>query len=84
MGAWTVEGGNLTQIKRQIEGFIVLSIAVDPSRTTCTYAVATQPDPTTHRVVRQWLHGWTTEVVSLTARSSTCTIKKGNIFAADQ
>lgn len=84
MGAWTVEGGNLTHIRRQIEGFFVSTIAVDPGRTTCTFAVAIQPDPTTHRLVRQWVHGWITEVVSLTVRSSTCTIKPGNIFATDQ
>lgn len=84
MGAWTVEGGNLTHIRRQIEGYFISTIAVDPSRTACAFTTTMQPDPTTHRLVRQWVHGWITEVVSMNARTAKCTIQKGNIFATDQ
>ena len=84
MGAWTIEGGNLTRITQHIEGFIISTIVIDPGKTTCTAMATMQPDPVTHRFMRQWLQGRVTEMVSMTLDSTTCTIKKGNIFANDQ
>jgi hypothetical protein len=83
MGVWTIQNGNLTRITHQIEGFIVSTIMIDPAKTRCTATAMMQPDPVTHRVVRQWLHGMVTEMVSMTA-SNACTIRKGNIFAGDR
>jgi hypothetical protein len=86
MGAWTIEGGNLTRITHHIEGFIVSTISIDPGKSTCTATVTMQPDPVTHRFVRQMLSGpgRVVEMISMTTDSSTCTIRKGNIFANDQ
>ena len=86
MGAWTIEGGNLTRITHHIEGFIVSTISIDPSKSTCAATVTMQPDPVTHRFVRQMLSrpGRVVEMISMTLDSSTCSIKRGNIFANDQ
>jgi hypothetical protein len=84
MRAWTMQGNRLQAIVRATEGFVVATIDVDPSRTSCTYQIAMQPDPSTGRVVVQRLNGHIAELVSLTIRSSSCAVKRGNIFAADQ
>jgi len=84
MGVWTIEGGNLTRITHDIEGFIVSTIVIDPSKTTCSITTTMQVDPVTHRYMKQGLHGWVAEMVSLHVDSSVCTITKGNIFASDQ
>jgi len=84
MGAWRIEGGNLTRIPHHIEGFIISTIIIDPSKSTYTATATMQPDPVTHRFMRQWLQGRVTEMTSMTVDSFTCTIQKGNIFAADQ
>jgi hypothetical protein len=84
--AWTFQDGKLVLIGGQVEGFLVHTLAVDPARSSCTYTLNIQSDPATGRVVvpRPPTPGKTSEVVSYTVRSSTCTVKQGNIFAADQ
>lgn len=84
MRAWTMQGNRLQAIVKPTEGFVVRTIDVDPGRTSCTYQIAMQPDPSTGRVVVQRLNGHVAELTALTVKSFTCTVKKGNIFATDQ
>lgn len=84
MRAWTMQGHRLQSIVKPTEGFVVSTIDVDPSRSTCTYQIAMQRDPSTGRVVVQRLNGHVAELTALTVKSFSCTVKKGNIFAADQ
>ena len=84
MKAWTIEGGRLTLLVHVIEGFVIHSISIDPSKSTCSFVETTQPDPATGRLVVQKMNGHTSQVISFTTTSSACVIKKGNIFAADQ
>jgi hypothetical protein len=83
--AWTMEGGNLQMITPLQEGFAVASIAVDPINMTCTFGHADQPDPRTGRVVT--IHpqsGLPFVVISRAPGPTTCSVKRGNIFASDQ
>jgi hypothetical protein len=84
MKAWTMDGGRLTLLIHVIEGFIVHSISIDPGKSTCSFAETTQPDPATGRLVVQKMNGHISQVISFRITSSSCVIKKGNIFAADQ
>jgi len=84
LNVWTIEGNRLTRIAKENEGFQVYTITVDPSRTACTLAVALQPDPATGRVMRMRIYGYLAQLVSLTVRTYTCTVKPGNIFASDK
>jgi hypothetical protein len=79
-----VDAGRLTLLIKVTEGFIVQTIAVDPTKSTCTFSETAQRDPATGRLMVQKLNGLTNEVVSFSTVSSSCTIKKGNIFATDQ
>ncbi|HTW54482.1 MAG TPA: hypothetical protein VME45_21515, partial [Stellaceae bacterium] len=83
--AWTMDGDNLQMITPLKEGFAVVSIAVDPAAMTCTFDYADRPDPKTGRVVT--IHpqsGLPFVVVSRTPGPSSCSVKRGNIFASDQ
>jgi hypothetical protein len=85
MHGWTAEGGKLQLIAPLDEGFAVTSIVVDPVKMTCTYEYADRPDPKTGRVVT--MHpttGAPYQVMSRTPGSSTCSVRRGNIFASDQ
>ena len=84
MIAWTIEGGNLVGVSHEVEGFVVRTVTIDLARMTCAVTIAAKPDPTTGRVVMNKLNGYQDELVSMTTRSSDCTIKRGNIFATDQ
>lgn len=84
MRAWTMQGNRLQAIVKATEGFVVRTIDVDPSRTSCTFQIAMQPDPSTGRVMVQRLNGHVAELTSLTVKSTSCAVKKGNIFAGDQ
>ncbi|HML10886.1 MAG TPA: hypothetical protein VK432_08495 [Stellaceae bacterium] len=84
MKAWEIQGDRLTGILHVVEGFYVTTFQVDPSRTSCTIALSTQPDPSTGRLVETRLNGRTAEVVSSSLSSYTCVVKKGNVFASDQ
>lgn len=84
--AWDFEGGHLTAIVREVEGFFVRTFTVDSSRTSCTYALSIQLDPTTGRYIvpRFQPGGKTIEIVSYTIGAYTCIVKQGNIFANSQ
>ncbi|HTW53328.1 MAG TPA: hypothetical protein VME45_15665 [Stellaceae bacterium] len=84
LGVWTMERNRLTWIAKDNEGFQVYTIAVDPSRTACTFAVALQPDPVTGRVmhIRRW--GYAAQLASMTVSTYSCTVRQGNIFASDK
>jgi len=84
MRAWTMQGNRLQEIVKPTEGFVVRTIDVDASRSSCSYNIAMQPDPSTGRVMVQRLNGHVAELAALTVESLTCTVKKGNIFATDQ
>jgi hypothetical protein len=84
MKAWTIDGGRLTLLVHVIEGFVIHTITIDPSRSTCAFYETTQADPTTGRVVVQKMNGHVNQVTSFSLVSSECVIKKGNIFAADR
>jgi hypothetical protein len=84
MRAWTLEPGRLLRLEHEIEGVLVTTFAVDPSRSTCTVSLAPTPDPQTGRMVVQTLSGGTVEIKSYNVSSTTCSVRKGNIFAADQ
>jgi len=84
LGVWTMESNRLTWISKENEGFDVITITVDPSRSACTVTGALQPDPATGRVMvmRRW--GYVAQLVSMTVSTYTCTVKQGNIFASDK
>jgi hypothetical protein len=84
MKAWTIDQGSLTLLVHAMEGFVIHTISVDPSKSTCTFAETTRPEPSTGRLVVEKMNGHVSQVISFTLISSACTIKKGNIFAADQ
>jgi len=84
MKAWTIDQGSLTLFVHAMEGFVIHTISVDPSKSTCTFAETTRPEPSTGRLVVEKMNGHVSQVISFTLISSACTIKKGNIFAADQ
>jgi hypothetical protein len=64
MQAWTVEAGHLLRIQHEVEGVLVATYAVDPSRTTCTVSFDPNPDPKTGRMVLQTLSGIIVEIKS--------------------
>jgi hypothetical protein len=84
MQAWTIETSRLLRINHEIEGVLVATYAIDPSRTTCTVSFDANPDPNTGRMVAQSLSGITLEIKSYSVTSATCAVRKGNIFASDQ
>jgi len=84
MKAWTIDGGRLTLLIHVMEGFVIHTISVDPSKSACVFAETTQPDPATGRLVVEKMNGHISQVISFSLAASTCTIKRGNIFAADQ
>jgi hypothetical protein len=84
MKAWDIQGGNLTKMVQQVEGVLILTIGVDPSVSSCTFTLQTRLDPTTQRLVFQTPQGAQREVVSVGMSSYVCSVKKGNVFAADQ
>jgi len=84
MRAWTIEQNRLVKIEHVIEGNLVGTFTIDPGRSTCTVSYYPDPDPKTGRTVMQLLGGQTMEIKAYDVRSSTCTVRKGNIFAADQ
>ena len=82
--AWTIESGRLLRINHEIEGVLVETFAIDPSRSTCTVSFVANPDPKTGRMVAQTLSGITVEIKSYDVGATTCAVRKGNIFASDQ
>jgi hypothetical protein len=84
MQAWTVESGRLLRITHLVEGTAVETFAVDAGTTACTVSFQTYPDPNTGRVVTRFLMGAIGEVRAVNLSLGTCTVRKGNIFAADQ
>jgi|SRR5580698_8851403 hypothetical protein len=84
MQAWTVEPGRLLRIVHEIEGTLVVTYVIDPSRTTCTVSYAPNPDPQTGRMVAQTIGGVTVEIKAMSVDSATCVVRKGNVFASDQ
>lgn len=83
--AWSVDAPNqLTSIVKENEGFRVSTITVDANKSSCTFGHVLQPDPMTHRVMRMRIRGYLAELVSMTVRSYTCKVTRGNIFAAEQ
>jgi hypothetical protein len=84
MKAWDMQGGNLTKIVQLPEGDVVMTIAVDPGLSRCSFGLQARADPSTRRIVIQTPQGARRDVVSIGLVSYVCTIKPGNIFAADQ
>ncbi|HWB47870.1 MAG TPA: hypothetical protein VG651_02075 [Stellaceae bacterium] len=84
MEAWDMQGGNLTKIVQLPEGDVILTIAVDPTLSHCTFGMQTRLDPTTHHLVVQTHQGTRREIASMGVVSYVCTVKTGNVFAADQ
>jgi hypothetical protein len=84
MQAWTVEAGRLLRVQHEVEGVLVATYAIDPSRTTCTVSYDVNPDPKTGRMAMQVLNGMTVEIKAVSVTPATCTVRKGNIFATDQ
>jgi len=84
MQAWTVEPGRLLRIQKGVEGIVVATFTVDPSKSLCAVAYQLQPDPTTGRTVMQVLSGATVEIRAVNISPATCTVRKGNVFASDQ
>jgi hypothetical protein len=84
MQAWTVESGRLLRILHEVEGVLAVTYAIDPSRTTCTVFYQPNPDPKTGRMVLQTLSGMVVEIKAFSVSSTTCAVRKGNIFASDQ
>jgi hypothetical protein len=84
MQGWTIEPGRLIRIEKQIEGFLVETIAIDLARSSCSVSYEVRPDPQTGRVVRQLLTGQTAVLTAYPISEATCALRKGNIFASDQ
>ncbi|HXC28565.1 MAG TPA: hypothetical protein VNV38_11470 [Stellaceae bacterium] len=84
MHAWSPEPGKLTLIEKNIEGFVIWAMVIDPALTTCTLSLTLRPDPGTNRVMTMLFDGHTVQLLTLSARDVVCTVKRGNIFANDQ
>jgi hypothetical protein len=85
MRTWTMTDGHLSMIQQALEGFRVLTVAVDPSRTTCTFNVRDEPDPKTGRFWNyRAVDGTPAEFASRAVMFYTCTVKRGNIFGPEE
>jgi hypothetical protein len=84
MLAWAVEPQRLLKIQKNVEGIMVETYAIDPSKTTCTISFQMQPDPKTGRTVMQLMNGVWAEVRANDVSGATCVVRKGNIFASGQ
>jgi len=83
MKAWDMRGGNLTKIVQLPQGDVILTVAVDPALSCCTFGLQARPDPSTHRIVIEMPQGAKRELTSMGVPSYTCTVKQGSVFAAD-
>jgi len=82
LDAWTMMNGHLTQIIKFIHGYAVTTIAIDPSRLTCTFDRQYQPDPQTGTIVSN-TSGRPVQIESYKVTSYSCDVKKGNVFASN-
>jgi hypothetical protein len=86
MITWTVSNGHLSMIYKEPEGFKIFTIAVDTAAMTCSVAIVYQADAVSGRLV-QGDYGATClrfEELSHDVDSTSCSVKRGNIFADDQ
>jgi hypothetical protein len=86
MVTWTFSNGHLSMIYKEPEGFKTFTVAVDPVAMTCSVAIVYQVDAVSGRLV-QGDYGATCtrfEELSHDVDSTTCSVKRGNIFADDQ
>jgi hypothetical protein len=83
--AWTINNGNLTKITQIAQGFMIVTIAVDPIGMSCTYENRLEPDANTGKTfVYSLVDNRPSEIDSRSVASYTCRVVKGNIFASDE
>ena len=81
MTVWAMMDGHLKKIAKAIQGFSVLTVAIDPARLSCTFDAQINPDPQTGRFASD-LTGPVIQLEALQVISSSCAVKRGNIFAS--
>jgi hypothetical protein len=81
MMVWAMMDGHLKKIAKAIQGFSVLTVAIDPARLSCTFDAQIKPDPQTGMYATD-LTGPVIQLEALEVISYSCTVKKGNIFAS--
>jgi hypothetical protein len=82
---WTMTGGQLVKTSQMLEGLRVMTIVVDPTKTTCVFQAKDVGDAKTGRFwVYRALDSTPSEIQGRTVDSYICTVKRGNIFGSDQ
>jgi hypothetical protein len=82
---WTMTGGQLVRTSQMLEGLRVMTIVIDPTKTTCAFQAKDVADAKTGRFwVYRALDGTPSEIQGRTVDSYSCTVKRGNIFGSDQ
>jgi hypothetical protein len=80
MMAWSMIGGHLTNIIKEVQGHALFTITIDPAALTSSFDERIQPDPQTGTVVVNVNHQ-IFRLESPKVITSACTVKRGNIFA---
>ena len=77
----------MLRVVKQHEGFLLETIEIDTSKSSCNVSWQVHPDPKTSRVVLQFFTGAMRGIRGYNINNATpvtCTVRKGNIFASDQ
>jgi hypothetical protein len=81
MMVWAMMDGHLAQIAKGVQGFGVLTVAIDPARLSCTFDAQVKPDPQTGMYATD-LTGPVIQLEAVKVTSYSCSVKRGNIFAS--
>lgn len=79
---WSMADGHLTRVNKHAQGATYLVYVIDPVRLTCTFAERDRVDPQTGFATRRMPNGTAVQIRSTDTLSSTCTVTRGNVFAA--
>lgn len=81
---WTLDEGHLTKITQQLEGYEIMTITVDRAGLTCTAEGKIYSSSTTGRFrAYSAVDDKPVEIYARAYSSITCTVRKGNVFAAE-
>jgi hypothetical protein len=81
---WTLDEGHLTKITQQLEGYDIMKITVDHVGLTCTAESKIYSSSTTGRFrTYSAVNDKPVEIYARAYSSITCTVRKGNVFAAE-
>jgi hypothetical protein len=83
--SWTLLDGHLTQILQEPKGIRIYTLAIDPTKLTCTFYAKDEPDQSTGEFFVFSPHGpWEVEIQQRRIENATCSVKRGNLFIPDR